>query len=714
MRYMADPTDKNQGVIEGQELQSDWNKKAEGFFGIQGAEELNRALSVYAGYPKASLIDPAIQIEISEQVTIKKEIMMESLMRTISVPGGEYISKSGLLKKDIFSAMEDFQRLFKEKYPNCFSAESQYSESELILELRSRFLGYLLYLFISREKENMKMIRDRIDSRKRKTEAMEQLRRYALDNSKVKEFKVLYFKLHADPELIVELRGGQLYMMGNFKPIVNESLYKVMTNLDGAVSEAAQQGTSPEMLVLINQLYSTIKTRWIPLLTTDAQKFKKYPGNINQLSTENNRVFSLIREEGNREIPMCTTDNKTLVQGESLVMQFTPVEKGLKDVYRDSEVQVNYHGGKEARAIKANRAIQETHRARETGEGILSIPIAISDPKFPVMFVDRFSGQIRGLSVYPELLKVIAGSTKSQEIIRRDILIYLAQLVCKPETLNKIFGSSFLQQATPKSQPQAPNANPSSLPAGQGGQGKEETPTGSQAGKPPYLERQYPYGLPDAPAAQRAMAIFTALQEDQQAPITYLTPGIEIEADRPMSPEEIARAIENLKKSLEEGEIVSHKRLLPLIRKKVEKPEGITYEIIGSFEPTEKAIERARDNGRVLRKGVEFPHRGEIFYPDQVPDLLQTFGHASVEELAARYPDEAYIRYETWVDPEETRREKLGQAIAPSGDIEIKKAVADVVSAAKQATGPKAIIAKVKLPEGNPVSASTSDETKKD
>lgn len=687
------------GDIEDQQAQNQevvdpiaaWTKKAETTFGAKGAEELSAALSVYSEYPKSSLADPGTQIEIAERTMPHVDAVMQSLIKTINET---FLSNKGLLKKDIFEAIQEIQELFKERYPNCFGRESVHSESELILEIRSRFWGYLLYLFISREKDHMRVIKQGIESKERKRKALKTLGRYAIDPTKVKEFRALFLELQKDPELIGQIRGQQLYLQEAFRPVLNESIYRVITDIEGTVAAERNQGTA-EMILLIHQLYIIIRDRWMPLLREESKNFKKYPEGISRLERENDRIYTLIKEEGTRDIPMCTTENSTLMQSEKLTMQFSPVEKGLQDVYRDASVQVNYHQKRKDRDLRTDREAQEVHKVQETAGGL---PVALTDPRFPVMFINRFSGKIRGLTVYPELIKIMAGDYQAQELIRRDILLYLAQIVCKPETLLEIFGPNFLQQAAPPTKKKTQQ-----LPNGQ----EEQEEDDSRKPRKPYVERDYPYGLPNASAAQRAMAVFMALNAGGDSSITYLTPGVQIEADSPMSPDEIRKAVENLTRMIDEGEIVSHRRLLPLMRKKIEDPEGTRVEIVGAFEPTEKAIERAREHGRVLRKGIEFPNKGEVFYPDQIQDLLKAFGCQTIEELVQKYPNEAYVRYETWVDPEETRRERLSTAMEETGDIEIVETPSGAV-ATGTANAARAIIAKVKLPGS---SAETNPQT---
>lgn len=637
-----------------------------------GMKSLENILFTYSQYGGGSFADsPGDRAETYESTHEDFSILVKEFIRLIKE---KYLSKSELLKEDPFNIIAD---ILEKLGHQAYGTEEAKSNPVNIaaLRLRAHMFSYLIYQIVLKESSYRKTAFQKKTARAEKEAKLVKLRKLAGDRAKAPEFWRLYRELEKDPEITLRQQQGGFYSALNSPQAINEDLFTLMDN-----PTRVPQGVSPSRLGSL-----TVSAATFTAIKIQAEFFQKESQNFNAprqhpdaLKSENDRVFELIKRDSTRGIPLCTCDNKTLLKNSRIVMQILPVAQSSGEIFEDSVAQINYHGKNNGEKVKRSRALQESFGTHQIG----GVNINIAGGNSPTAYyLNRSNGEIRTMSIYPETLKLIAGS-RAYELLRRDILFYVAQLTCKPETLNEIFGKDFL--LTPPAQ--APQGSAPALPAGQ---------------KKPYKERKYPYGLPDDPAIKRATAIFTVISGGQ-APIMYLTPDIEIEADTPMSPAEVARAIENTKRMIEEGEIVHHKRLLPLIKRKIEEPEGVRVEILGSFEPSEKAIERARENGKILRKGIEFPHRDEIFYPDQIPDLLQVFGCATVEELAEKYPNEAYIRYETWVDPEETRKERLKKSLEGGSGAEITEIVRATTEGSTEASettfskpsGPRPIIAK--------------------
>lgn len=253
------------------------------------------------------------------------------------------------------------------------------------------------------------------------------------------------------------------------------------------------------------------------------------------------------------------------------------------------------------------------------------------------MFAGRFDGEINGLNIHKEALRKI--DPFRYELLRRDILFYFAQLVCKRHTLEQMFGDLFAPRK--KAAPFPPQRK------------QQESPVTSTE-----VDRKYPQDLIDPSAKTLADGVYKALEEEQ---IIDISPKAGQE-DIGVPPDDIVKGTEDVIEDTKRraGRISAHRRLGRLIvREKFPEEGGRIVEIIPT-KPSRKARELAAAAGIELRHGGEFYNLGIIIHPEKVPQFLEELRKKlsdegepvetlTLEDLEKRYPKDFAIRHETWV-----------------------------------------------------------------
>lgn len=663
-----------------------WIAKSREYFSEAGLAEIDKALAIYSGYTIEQFEeDPSIHVEAALKGHEHIEAAVHDLIAKIRE---NFVSKSGILKKDIMEIMIELSDIFRIRDPAAIDPPPQKPGYHVINEIAHRIKSYLIAIIVAKEKEH------RDFSKQKKNEAMatkslmdklsaaQEKRRQLVAGTatagdgecrlKIRELQAvnaecaqLKARLTARPGItIFQDQSGKENFRFNPGIIPLDRFFEIVDTKGGAVREMASLlGEAVEYLISFFYEYAVSRDTIKRFFDIEAQNLRQ-PRPGTNLKEDNDRVFALLKKEEVREIPMCTATNKTLTRNEPLVMQFSPVESGIGRIHEYSAVQVTYHPWESGKKVRADMEAQKRYRPISVGSENDGMALVIGNPRFPSVFLRRADGELRTLGADKEALKLLAEKNpQAYELLRKDILFYLAQLTCRPETLRKMFGDKFVEGMPIAGRDKKHRARSGAGEPDKDGEDDSEQDTGP-------AKRRYPYGQMHNPTA-RAAAVFEALKG--AGGVEYLTPVGKLEAEVPMSPEEIAAAIALTRREIvERGEAVEHKALLALIR-------GQDGEILGACHPSEQAKERARKHGKTLKRGVEFPQYGQVFYPENVQELIQKFGITPTEkdpdgldQLVAMHPGKAFIRYETWVDPPAAREARIAGADAP--DV-VKRAV---------------------------------------
>ncbi|MFA6992637.1 MAG: hypothetical protein WC269_05185 [Candidatus Gracilibacteria bacterium] len=616
-------------TLSGPELEKNLTEQ----FGPEGATAIQEGESIYQGYNMDDLAEnPALGIEAAGKTAQLAETAIEGYIKYLQQ---KHISQQGLLKTDPSELLIKAEEKIFNKLPKSF----------FLIHIYERITS-LINTLMAMNAEKYKRRRDAEIAARRNIER--DMRRFAeIDRQIIKDGESPMLSANRLGMLLDEQRELR-------QRIIKSPFIQVETTPRGPEVKIIENGCFAERWFSIAEgahsrinvmanTYRLTRDCVVPLFRAGSRNFEG--GNSFDAETakqENDRIFHLIKTEGVREVPMCTAENTTFSgPGTHVTIQFAPISEEIGRTHWYLAVQVNYHTGKSAKTIMTNKAAQEKSRPKsvdgKTGEAIAETKESLG------FYLDRFTGELRLLGVFPEGLKLIEPSHKIYEFLRKDILFYLAQLTCTPETLVKIFGENFFGDPRKKEIPLPPRPRDP-------GENEQTEKEEEEKPKTDVAERQYPYGFPDDPEG-KASAVFQVLTDGGAR---YIVDNKEISTDFLITPEMVRMLLDKTVRKV--GDIVSHRRLLPLIRRAKNEEGKIIFEVTGACHPSEEAIEKAKRAGRILKKGIEFielvPGQECVFYPEDVDVLLKKFGVETLEEIEERFPGTAFIRYETYVAPE--------------------------------------------------------------
>ncbi|MFA7685188.1 MAG: hypothetical protein WCX95_00125 [Candidatus Gracilibacteria bacterium] len=634
------------------EIPEGWAEEAVDLYGEEGAQSLIAALQIYREYsPAAFNEDVAVQLDAATRTAGLQEVVMQGFVKTIQA---KYLSKQGLLKEDPLRINLRYQKHLTRLNSNIFLRPKEILEGNFAEDIHSRNLSYLLTLFAinegsyRRKNENELRAIQKLEQKLTRIQEVQQQIRASGDPSGVltKEKRALIDEIRRSPhcQVIDGPNGsGQISQTSNrvfakelFELIDHPELFKM------AFSGEPDGPSKRYFLESVRNIFMLARDIWAPFL--NGNNFKGVENtSAAKMKEDNDRVFQLLMCEDKREIDMCTADDNNLLKGRRLVIQLSPITEEQGKIYLRLLAQANYHGESQKQRIVLDRALQEQFRATRRAVGDATDAVLERVDEFPGVHVNRHNGEIEGLGIYHEGVKLLAKDQRAYEAIRRDVLFFLANLTCSPVTLVQMFGEG--------------QKKSTEIPKPKVTKGPGSIEPGTYENKPDSRNRQYPYGDLSDPA-QRADIVFRILHGEENI---YKVGDEELESTEPMTPEEIRAALERLRRSITREAAVSHRRLLPLI-----KDENV---VMGCFKPSPEARELARQHGRILRRGVEFPELGQVFYPEDLDALFAKFEVTSVDEIALMFTGKAFVRFETWVVPGRTKSEPTTPSPSPESTL---------------------------------------------
>jgi len=577
----------------------EWGKAFLSVLTEQGKRALEEALDIYCPYTTEELeADPALSLELGE----KARPLIDRALEDITAQILKVHAKNRLLQKDPIKILMDLDMALVEKYPEV-SEVKKYGEAFIFNELREKIIAYFLTIVVTSEARHRALTRE---------------------GKRIK----------------VDIPGrGRGFLTQEEK--VHDAFFTLIDKRSQVVDMLLRQGASlhsVQRAELIYCQYICLRDFWIPLLREKRGTFKN-PDNKkrDELRDENDRLAQALFKEGNKAVPMCTVENPTLMgEKNPLIMQFAPMKEEAGMFYAAC-AQVDYFDIPHGERVAQDRQLQDLLQVQKA-EGKLGqmapLNVVAHMGNYPAIFVRRFNGEIQGVNIGPQALRLIAGESPRYELLRKDVLFYLAQLTCDRGTLCKMFGKTFEKKTRrPKSaQPQSTQEEQSDS--------EEISPNDSTE-----ITRFYPTGETSEDAAKRAEAIFNELNNPEENDDEV---GAETQPEEPDVVESTREAVlETRERVQRETEVTGHRRLLPLIGRQGKNGEMIYT----SPRPSKNAIDNAAKAGKALRQGMEFTDSGEVFHPKDVPELLKAFGVQTLEEIAEAFPGRAVIRNETWIDP---------------------------------------------------------------
>ena len=573
------------------EDRSPWGPQIERILTKEGQAAFEDALRIYAGSTKSELSkDPAKKIELyREAAPLMEEVIAEAIKRITNA--FTHKSDRGLLTKSILEIIEDiFDPAIEAKYPE-HDGINDFGEGLLIGELKERIQSYFLTMTALREKEHREMHkgqRKKKKSRRRKVPAPEE------------------------------------YQHGSFFQI-----------LDNLTFFAPQMNATTR--VLFNQFIQA-KEHWVPFLRR--RKFSNPLGHDPEtLRADNERIAAIVEEKMDREVPLCTLQNRSLLvgTGPSQRAQFAPVDDPLQPAFPSLSAQINYYDEAEVgKEVTRDREIQESIRAQTLKTAGATQSAAVQFGSIPSVFLRRGSGEIQGINLYPETLKLLAGNNANYELLRRDILWYFAQLTCKRRVLEEIFGNTFARQKKRRLKGIRRSRR----------RQKEEAPNEG-------ITRNFPMDtLHDDMSFEDKVRLITALAKGTLEEETEE----DIEEEEGSAPEEIVvqqRVDEAVGGVRRKVEYEAHKVLLPLTVCGIVQKGDQMVPVYESPKPSAQAKELAAQADKKLYDGIEFPELGVVVYPDIMDAFIRNLQQngvevSSLEDLTRVFEGQAYIRHETW------------------------------------------------------------------
>lgn len=582
----------------------------------KGLKALEDALSLYAPYTTD-------QFEQNPSLLIPKALeaqpyIDEAVAGIILAIQMKHFRK-GLLKQDVLTTIIELQRAILQKYPEYGQPGARFSEGIILNPLIERIQAYLLTLIALGESRYRKQT---------KTIGQRPIRA---------EGRVQYIPVKEVVQKgffgIIDKESRPLQVATGGKRIINENPVEIFEQR-------------------LRSQYELIKM-WMAFLKGQIGAIQN-PESLKRddLKRHNDKVASLLRSHATRDYPVgLTIDDITSLSGEErpLMMHITPLKDSRMPQFHECDVMVSYLEGEEGKDIVADpkereRLIPQKAWDHSDVEFFIFSSFGIRPP----VTLRRLDADLTSATLYTDSLKLIAGESASYELLRRDVLWHLTQIVCTREILQQMWGNAFApkektlkRQGTMSPRGDEPSPEPGDKPRNESGE----------------TDRHYPRGEESLTAAQLADAIFRALEEGEEIDIST-----EEEAEpHVIPPEDVEEKVgDTLERVLRKHVVTGYKRILPPIKVRKLNPDGTEKIVIKAPRPSREAQKRAAEAQKTLRKGISFVTTGITVKPEQVGELLKRFSVSTLEELEERYKGEAFIVYETYVSSYERGREEAG------------------------------------------------------
>jgi len=629
-------------------------------FGEEGTDALVQGIEIYRNSDKETA-EPSQgeRIEMYEKAAPLMETIIKNFIKILKE---KHTSNSGLLKIDPINLHVEVEECLAQICPESFEKIENLPGNKFINYLGERIWGYIITLVAVNEgryRRNMEEEKKAREATSKKILRLKELIKLVREGELLGRSRIETAKLREEKENLYKELAGKVKLDKNFvdETVVaystdwafGELFFTAVDNPKLLTSKMTEEEESSTVWIeAVSALFTMMRKVLIPFFKKNEKEFQASGKGLLDLREDNAIIFERIKKEGTKKFNMCTADNKTLLSGKPMVVQIIPTTANQGRLFDNSCVNILYHEGAYGEEVKRNKKAQEHYVPKRQSNPVGGAEFFETTMALPGFFLDRADGRLKAFGFGPECLDLIDPTGKIIELIKQDMLFYYSNVTCKSGTLEKMWGDGLFSDRKKKA------------PVGEGG----ETSTKEKKHKE-YTDRQYPYDGPTDPRG-RARAILQALTGNG---VVYISGGEEIKTDIPIQ-EGMVRALikKKLRQVTEAGRKVSHKRLLYLIRKYENNGEGgVVEKIVGACHPSEEQKEKAARAGMKLNRGLELtgvkfigtPEDFGVFHPEDLEDIFKEWGVNTLEEAVAKFPGKAFIRYETWVEPEEN--EEKGQ-----------------------------------------------------
>ncbi len=396
------------------------------------------------------------------------------------------------------------------------------------------------------------------------------------------------------------------------------------------IEQAKDRELKPEddKAFLFPHQYQALQKSIIPFLK--GNKFNKFnpltqkEWTEKELKAENDRIASIILNNQAYEIPICPIDNESLAD-ERYVFKLAPLEPEINafGVYLAQAGYVEEKYGEELKEdSEMHKKTMAKHVFSESGTEMV-LTHAFKGGLDPI-FINRFSGNLSVGTFGPESLKLISKDSLAYELIRNDVLWYLAQTICKRSTLEKVFGDIFKVKKEGTKQTKTTT--------GENLDGKERKMLIFPKGAVQSISKRLDFILKKIKSGVRRED--SSFKDDAK--------------------DEIEEAKEKKEKEISKKKrIGGHKKLLHLRKKLVYNKETSEYDlIVKATKPSKGALKKIIDTEIKLGVGLELIDiEGGVIYPDEIDFVCKELNLKNIDELISFFEKEdlrVFKRYETW------------------------------------------------------------------
>lgn len=365
--------------------------------------------------------------------------------------------------------------------------------------------------------------------------------------------------------------------------------------------------------------YLFIKNTIIPFLRrNDFQKEK--PGSqekwdLESLKETNDKIFAMIQNHQAYSVPFCLVEETDLIKDKSFALQVAPLEKEVGTFYHDF-AQIGYYDEQTGNMLKTTPEIQKKLLIKREDDKINLAPVIVGEEGgLPSLQISRLTGDLSFFDMGKECLVLI--DPLHYELIRHDILWNLAQMLCKCNILENLYGDFFQTN--------------------RGSNTEKREPKKEKDKKTPPNNLFFPKGQNNE-GIDKLNRILSLRSLPEQETETKET-----------EPQKEQIPLNENEKQIKGG----HKRLLPLRKKvywdSVSGEKNIRYT---ALKPSTEAIQKAKVTGIKMEEGVEFVEiENGVFYPEDLPQVLAEMELDNLDEFIEYFRDKGfkvYKRYETW------------------------------------------------------------------
>ncbi|MBP9718506.1 hypothetical protein KBD59_04395 [Candidatus Gracilibacteria bacterium] len=510
-----------------------WGNKLREYTSPKGIASLEKALAIFAPHTTGDLSkDSELHIRRRAEADTHIEEAIEQTIRHISM---KFIGRNGLLEIDPNDLVIEFGMGIGRKYPENMT-DAAFGEAYVLNEVVGRVVSYFVAYIALNEKAH----RSKITTERKK----------GMQTSKPTH--------------------------GSFFALI-----------DGQINHLLN--TDPELLRTAKKIidpFNLTQQYWMPLLRENRfGEFKDDETNREVVRKENDRIAQEIFARARKTLPLCTVEDTSLLKDKPLIMQFAPMDPSLNQTSA-CNAQVSLFESELGTQVADNEELQRALQSKAVGSVADAVPVLGSLPSF---FVSRARGELMDPVLGPEGLRLIAGKSAHYELLRKNILWYLAHLICRKEDVEEIFGIEYKHRE---------------------GHGKGQP-------RDPGSVSQH---VRDRVSATRIVPSERTSQNDSD---------VDDEEDRNPSA-----------RQLRQHKVGGHTRLLPLVR----RPDGSVI----APKPSAAAMKLA-GSSVVLERGLENSITGQVVYPEQMNAFLRDHGYASIDQTVEAHPDQWYVRYETFI-----------------------------------------------------------------